>query len=158
MTCGIVLGAVWAGSIPEWGGFWNWDPVECASLVPWVAGALGVTAAFGALRGRPCVCPGAFLSGVAFAGTMLCAFVTRSGAIGTQHGYAGGTASAWVFVAVGTIAVCVSLAMLSGRKEAMQGNRDGRKGLDEPDAVGHSGRLQGVALEDGGEDGGEPHR
>ena len=35
---GILIGARWAYLEPGWGGFWSWDPVENASLVPWLAG------------------------------------------------------------------------------------------------------------------------
>src|SRR6201997_703513 len=36
LTCGIVLGAHWAYSVLGWGGYWGWDPVENASLMPWL--------------------------------------------------------------------------------------------------------------------------
>ena len=38
LTCGIFLGAHWAGSVLGWAGFWGWDPVENASLMPWLTG------------------------------------------------------------------------------------------------------------------------
>ncbi|MCX6591330.1 MAG: heme lyase CcmF/NrfE family subunit [Acidobacteria bacterium] len=37
-TCGIVLGAGWAYAVLGWGGYWGWDPVENASLLPWITG------------------------------------------------------------------------------------------------------------------------
>ena len=36
LTSGIVLGAVWAYYVIGWGGYWSWDPVETASLIPWL--------------------------------------------------------------------------------------------------------------------------
>jgi len=36
--CGIFLGAHWAYSVLGWGGYWGWDPVENASLMPWLTG------------------------------------------------------------------------------------------------------------------------
>ena len=36
LTVGIVLGAWWSYSVLGWGGFWGWDPVENASLLPWL--------------------------------------------------------------------------------------------------------------------------
>ncbi|MEW5748654.1 MAG: cytochrome c biogenesis protein CcsA [Candidatus Thermoplasmatota archaeon] len=36
LTAGIGLGAVWAYYVIGWGGYWSWDPVETASLVPWL--------------------------------------------------------------------------------------------------------------------------
>ena len=38
LTIGIFLGAHWAYSVLGWGGYWGWDPVENASLLPWLTG------------------------------------------------------------------------------------------------------------------------
>ena len=38
LTCGIVLGMHWAYAVLGWGGYWGWDPVENASLMPWITG------------------------------------------------------------------------------------------------------------------------
>src|ERR1700758_2850414 len=38
LTCGIFLGAHWAYRVLGWGGYWGWDPVENASLMPWLTG------------------------------------------------------------------------------------------------------------------------
>ena len=38
LTCGIFMGAHWAYSVLGWGGYWGWDPVENASLMPWLTG------------------------------------------------------------------------------------------------------------------------
>ncbi len=35
-TTGIMLGAAWAYAVLGWGGYWGWDPVENASLLPWL--------------------------------------------------------------------------------------------------------------------------
>jgi cytochrome c-type biogenesis protein CcmF len=37
LGCGIILGANWAYAVLGWGGYWGWDPVENASLLPWLA-------------------------------------------------------------------------------------------------------------------------
>ena len=38
LTLGIAMGSYWAYYTLGWGGFWFWDPVENASLMPWLAG------------------------------------------------------------------------------------------------------------------------
>ena len=38
LTSGIFLGAHWAYAVLGWGGYWGWDPVENASLMPWLVG------------------------------------------------------------------------------------------------------------------------
>ena len=37
-SAGILLGAHWAYAVLGWGGYWGWDPVENASLMPWLTG------------------------------------------------------------------------------------------------------------------------
>ena len=37
-SIGILLGAHWAYAVLGWGGYWAWDPVENASLLPWITG------------------------------------------------------------------------------------------------------------------------
>jgi cytochrome c-type biogenesis protein CcmF len=38
LSCGVILGSHWAYYVLGWGGYWGWDPVENASLLPWLAG------------------------------------------------------------------------------------------------------------------------
>jgi len=38
LTVGVFLGAHWAYAVLGWGGYWGWDPVENASLMPWLTG------------------------------------------------------------------------------------------------------------------------
>jgi len=38
LSCGLVLGSRWAYDVLGWGGFWGWDPVEIAALMPWLTG------------------------------------------------------------------------------------------------------------------------
>jgi len=38
LTLGIVLGSWWSYDVLGWGGYWGWDPVENASLLPWLTG------------------------------------------------------------------------------------------------------------------------
>ncbi len=88
LTCGIALGAWWAYVELGWGGYWAWDPVENASLMPWLTGtallhALGVAAQRGALgRWSASLIVGTFT---------LCIFgtsITRSGLLESVHAFA----------------------------------------------------------------------
>ncbi|MCA9959727.1 MAG: cytochrome c biogenesis protein CcsA, partial [Anaerolineales bacterium] len=38
LSLGLILGGRWAYDVLGWGGYWGWDPVENASLIPWLAG------------------------------------------------------------------------------------------------------------------------
>lgn len=88
LTLGIVLGSWWAYYELGWGGWWFWDPVENASLLPWLLG----TALLHALV--VCEQRGAYGHGVlllsifTFALSLLGTFVVRSGVLTSVHAFA----------------------------------------------------------------------
>ncbi len=88
LSLGIILGGWWAYKTLGWGGFWGWDPVENASLLPWLA----LTAYFhssGKLRDAF-----AYLS---FVLVIFAAFITRSGIIQSVHTF-GESHSGWFYL------------------------------------------------------------
>ncbi|MNS29378.1 Cytochrome c-type biogenesis protein CcmF [compost metagenome] len=88
LTAGIVLGSWWAYYELGWGGWWFWDPVENASLLPWLLG----TALLHALI--VCEKRGAYGHGVlllsifTFSLSLLGTFVVRSGVLTSVHAFA----------------------------------------------------------------------
>ena len=88
LTLGIVLGSWWAYYELGWGGWWFWDPVENASLLPWLLG----TALLHALV--VCEKRGAYghavllLSIFTFSLSLLGTFVVRSGVLTSVHAFA----------------------------------------------------------------------
>ena len=87
LTFGIVLGAWWSYETLGWGGYWAWDPVENASLLPWLTGtafihSVMVQERHGMLRvwNLSLVC-------ATFALTILGTFLTRSGVIASVHAF-----------------------------------------------------------------------
>jgi cytochrome c-type biogenesis protein CcmF len=88
LTLGITAGSYWAYYELGWGGWWFWDPVENASLMPWLAAtallhSAGVLAARDALRAWTIM-----LSVVAFSMSMLGTFLVRSGILTSVHAFA----------------------------------------------------------------------
>ncbi|MES2989909.1 MAG: heme lyase CcmF/NrfE family subunit [Pseudomonadota bacterium] len=88
LTCGIALGSFWAYYELGWGGWWFWDPVENASLMPWLAGtalmhSLAVTEKRGAFRMWT-----ALLAIVTFSLSLLGTFIVRSGVLTSVHAFA----------------------------------------------------------------------
>ena len=81
LSAGIFCGSYWAYEVLGWGGYWGWDPVENASLFPWLAsGAL----AHGLLvqgRGRRFAAWNIFLACLAMLLVLFTTFLTRSGAM-----------------------------------------------------------------------------
>lgn len=88
LTVGILLGSWWAYRELGWGGWWFWDPVENASLMPWLAGtalihSLAVTDKRDALKSWTLL-----LALVAFALSLLGTFLVRSGVLTSVHAFA----------------------------------------------------------------------
>ncbi|WP_432200710.1 heme lyase CcmF/NrfE family subunit [Erythrobacter sp. W53] len=88
LTLGITAGSYWAYYELGWGGWWFWDPVENASLMPWLAAtallhSVSVLAARDALRAWTIM-----LGVVAFSMSMLGTFLVRSGILTSVHAFA----------------------------------------------------------------------
>jgi cytochrome c-type biogenesis protein CcmF len=88
LTLGITAGSYWAYYELGWGGWWFWDPVENASLMPWLAAtallhSVSVLAARDALRAWTIM-----LGVVAFSMSMLGTFLVRSGVLTSVHAFA----------------------------------------------------------------------
>ncbi|TMM49056.1 heme lyase CcmF/NrfE family subunit [Qipengyuania marisflavi] len=88
LTLGITAGSYWAYYELGWGGWWFWDPVENASLMPWLAAtallhSAGVLAARDALRAWTIM-----LGVVAFSMSMMGTFLVRSGILTSVHAFA----------------------------------------------------------------------
>lgn len=91
LTLGIVIGAVWAYETLGWGGYWGWDSVENASLIPWLflSVALHALLVDESQTGNARPSAGAILA--SFCAMMLAVFITRSGAMSaiSVHSFAG---------------------------------------------------------------------
>jgi cytochrome c-type biogenesis protein CcmF len=88
LTVGITLGSFWAYYELGWGGWWFWDPVENASLMPWlIATALLHSAIVTEKRGALAAWT-TFLAIGAFTLSMLGAFLVRSGVLTSVHAFA----------------------------------------------------------------------
>lgn len=88
LTIGITAGSYWAYYELGWGGYWFWDPVENASLMPWLAAtallhSVSVLAARDALRTWTVM-----LGVIAFSMSMLGTFMVRSGVLTSVHAFA----------------------------------------------------------------------
>ena len=88
LTLGITAGSYWAYYELGWGGYWFWDPVEIASLMPWLAASallhsLNVLAARGALKAWTMM-----LAVIAFSMSMVGTFLVRSGILTSVHAFA----------------------------------------------------------------------
>ncbi len=87
LTAGIVLGAWWSYMELGWGGYWAWDPVENASLIPWLAGSAFIHTAVVGRKGRSLGRTNVILAGLALVCCFLATFVTRSGMLDSLHAF-----------------------------------------------------------------------
>ncbi len=87
LTCAVVLGGWWAYEVLGWGGYWAWDPVENASLLPWLTATAALHSAI--LTERRGVLKGWTMSLViaSFLLTILGTFMTRSGIFNSVHSF-----------------------------------------------------------------------
>lgn len=89
LTLGIFLGAAWAYVVLGWGGYWGWDPVENASLLPWL-GATALLHSFHIYRQRQSFKRWALsMSVFAFFMVVMAAFMTRGGIVQSVHSFEG---------------------------------------------------------------------
>ena len=85
---GILLGAWWAYLELGWGGYWGWDPVENASLMPWLLGTAFLHSVVIQERRQMLKLWNICLITAAFCMSILGTFITRSGIISSVHSFA----------------------------------------------------------------------
>jgi cytochrome c-type biogenesis protein CcmF len=106
LTCGIFLGAHWAYSVLGWGGYWGWDPVENASLMPWLTGTAFLHSVMMQEKRGMLKIWNMWLVFITFWLAILGTYLTRSGVISSVHAFAQSGIGDWFkwFLAL-TIAV-----------------------------------------------------
>jgi cytochrome c-type biogenesis protein CcmF len=94
-SIGVLLGAHWAYAVLGWGGYWSWDPVENASLMPWLIGTAFLHSVMMQEKRGMMKVWNVWLVFVTF---MLCIFgtmITRSGMISSVHAFAQSEIGPW---------------------------------------------------------------
>lgn len=79
---GIIMGGYWAYETLNFGGYWNWDPVENASLVPWLTGVGALHALLAFRKGKTSLHLAMLLIAATFILVLYSTFLTRSGVLG----------------------------------------------------------------------------
>ncbi len=120
LTLGIAMGSYWAYYELGWGGWWFWDPVENASLMPWLAAtallhSVIVMEKRGALKVWTIL-----LAILAFSLSLLGAFIVRSGVLTSVHSFASDPARGVVILLILCVFVGGSLALFAWRAPLLQ--------------------------------------
>jgi len=96
LTVGIILGAWWSYEVLGWGGFWAWDPVENASLLPWLTGTAFIHSVIVQERRGMLRVWNLSLVIATFCLTILGTFLTRSGVIDSVHAFSKSDIGPWL--------------------------------------------------------------
>src|SRR5687768_1676103 len=119
LTIGILLGGWWSYEVLGWSGVWAWDPVENASLLPWLTGTAYIHSVLVQQRRGMLRVWNISLLIATFALTILGTFLTRSGVIQSVHAFSDGTIGPFLLGFFGLIVV-VSLALIAWRGDRLR--------------------------------------
>jgi cytochrome c-type biogenesis protein CcmF len=115
-TVGILLGAHWAYAVLGWGGYWAWDPVENASLLPWITGTAFLHSVMMQEKRGMMKVWNVWLVFITFMLCILGTMLTRSGVVSSVHAFAESSIGGWF---VGFLAVIFLVCLAAWYK-----NRD----------------------------------
>src|SRR5256885_10721952 len=121
LTCGVFLGAHWAYSVLGWGGYWGWDPVENASLMPWLTGTAFLHSIM--IQEKRGMLKVWNIALVLATGTLavLGTFLVRSGVLDSIHAFVGeGNGFAWRFTGLIAFMVAGSIALVYSRRASLR--------------------------------------
>jgi cytochrome c-type biogenesis protein CcmF len=121
LTLGIALGSWWAYYILGWGGFWFWDPVENASLMPWLAGTALLHSAIVVEKRDALKSWTVLLAILAFSLSLLGTFLVRSGVLTSVHAFAQDPARGMFILAFLLLVTGGGLALYAWRAPQLQG-------------------------------------
>ncbi len=119
LTVGIVLGGWWSYEVLGWGGFWAWDPVENASLLPWLTATAYLHSVMVQERRGMLRVWNLSLLCATFCLTILGTFLTRSGVLDSVHAFSGGSVGGWTLGFFGFI-VLVVVGLLAWRGDRLR--------------------------------------
>lgn len=121
LTAGIAIGAVWSYEVLGWGGFWAWDPVETASLIPWLllTAALHSMADHSVNSKKFSILTPSLIS-FSFVLVIFAALVTRSGFFESIHAFGAGSVGIYLLILTVlpsfTIVALASLVYIKSKK------------------------------------------
>jgi len=119
LSLGLVLGAWWSYQVLGWGGFWGWDPVENAALLPWLCGTAYLHSVLVQERRGLMRVWNLSLSVATFALTILGTFLTRSGVIESVHAFSESTLGP-LLIGAFLVVVVVGFGLIAWRGDRLR--------------------------------------
>ena len=121
LTFGIALGGWWSYEVLGWSGVWAWDPVENASLLPWITGTAYLHSVMVQERRGILRVWNVSLLVATFSLTILGTFLTRSGVLNSVHAFSESDIGGWL-LAMFAVIVVVSVILVFLRADALRSN------------------------------------
>ena len=122
LTAGIAVGALWSYEVLGWGGYWAWDPVENASLLPWLTATAFLHSAIAQARRDVLRAWNVALLIATYALTILGTFLTRSGVVASVHSFSQ-SAVGPILLGYFVVVLAGSLALLARRGHLVTSGR-----------------------------------
>ena len=119
LTFGIALGGWWSYEVLGWSGVWAWDPVENASLLPWITGTAYIHSVMVQERRGLLRVWNVSLLIATFSLTILGTFLTRSGVLNSVHAFSESDIGPWL-LAMFVVIVAVSLVLVYLRGDQLR--------------------------------------
>jgi cytochrome c-type biogenesis protein CcmF len=120
LTLGIVAGAWWSYEVLGWGGYWLWDPVENAALLPWLTATAFVHSAMVAERRGSLRIWTVLLVVLTFVLTIVGTFLTRSGVVESVHAFTQSAIGPWFLAAI-VVSLTAGLGLIVWRLPELSG-------------------------------------
>ncbi len=121
LTCGIALGSWWAYYELGWGGFWFWDPVENASLMPWLIATALLHSALATEKSGAFRTWTLLLAIGGFSLSLIGTFLVRSGVLSSVHAFASDPTRGFFIMVLILCAIGGALALFAWRAPTLQG-------------------------------------
>ena len=119
LTFGIALGGWWSYEVLGWSGVWAWDPVENASLLPWITGTAYIHSVMVQERRGLLRVWNVSLLISTFSLTILGTFLTRSGVLNSVHAFSESDIGPWLLAMFGVV-VALSLVLIFLRGDQLR--------------------------------------
>ena len=122
LTVGIAVGSWWAYYTLGWGGWWFWDPVENASLMPWLTGTALLHSAIVMEKRDSLKAWTILLAILTFSFSLLGTFLVRSGVLTSVHSFASDPARGVFILVIVSTFTAGGLALFAWRSSALSGS------------------------------------
>ncbi|HWY62276.1 MAG TPA: heme lyase CcmF/NrfE family subunit [Rhizomicrobium sp.] len=121
LTCGIALGSWWAYYELGWGGFWFWDPVENASLMPWLVATALLHSALATEKSGAFRTWTLLLAIGGFSMSLIGTFLVRSGVLSSVHAFATDPTRGFFIMVLIACAIGGALGLFAWRAPSLKG-------------------------------------